>query len=181
MKLDLRESQQAHRLARKGRQQELRDNMQAAAGKSFDSLRRDLITAEHEETHRAESLASLHGQPRVLCDMRIARIRSKWARKEWALSDMESRACFINNRWDSHMDDLNAADRDKLCWWGNMMLPENAGVINYIGTLPVSLYTSDAADDRQCVDLGGRRIIKKKKVVSGGGNSVKIPCCSEFN
>ena len=34
------------------------------------------------------------------------------------------------------------------------------------GTLPVSaqrclLYTSDAADDMQCVDLGGRRIIKK--------------------
>eukprot|EP00825_Cyclidium_porcatum_P048732 TRINITY_DN8262_c0_g1_i1.p1 TRINITY_DN8262_c0_g1~~TRINITY_DN8262_c0_g1_i1.p1 ORF type:complete len:149 (-),score=15.20 TRINITY_DN8262_c0_g1_i1:5-451(-) len=26
------------------------------------------------------------------------------------------------------------------------------------------LYTSDAADDMQCVDLGGRRIIKKKKV-----------------
>ena len=73
MKLDLRESQQAHRLARKGRQQELRDNMQAAAGKSFDSLRRDFITAEHEETHRAESRASLHGQPRVELDMRMAR------------------------------------------------------------------------------------------------------------
>eukprot|EP00831_Metopus_contortus_P025650 TRINITY_DN22045_c0_g1_i2.p3 TRINITY_DN22045_c0_g1~~TRINITY_DN22045_c0_g1_i2.p3 ORF type:complete len:126 (-),score=38.54 TRINITY_DN22045_c0_g1_i2:95-472(-) len=27
------------------------------------------------------------------------------------------------------------------------------------------LYTSDAADDTPCVDLGGRRIIKKKKVV----------------
>ncbi|CZR99635.1 hypothetical protein CDFC105_64481 [Clostridioides difficile] len=25
------------------------------------------------------------------------------------------------------------------------------------------LYTSDAADDMQCVDLGGRRIVKKKK------------------
>ncbi len=25
------------------------------------------------------------------------------------------------------------------------------------------LHTSDAADDRLCVDLGGRRIIKKKK------------------
>ena len=25
------------------------------------------------------------------------------------------------------------------------------------------LYTSDAADDMQCVDLGGRRIIKKNK------------------
>ena len=26
------------------------------------------------------------------------------------------------------------------------------------------LYTSDAADDPLCVDLGGRRIIKKKKL-----------------
>ena len=27
------------------------------------------------------------------------------------------------------------------------------------------LYTSDAADDLLCVDLGGRRIIKKKKIL----------------
>ena len=27
------------------------------------------------------------------------------------------------------------------------------------------LYTSDAADDMQCVDLGGRRIIKKVFIV----------------
>eukprot|EP00825_Cyclidium_porcatum_P040843 TRINITY_DN5253_c0_g1_i1.p1 TRINITY_DN5253_c0_g1~~TRINITY_DN5253_c0_g1_i1.p1 ORF type:complete len:191 (+),score=21.99 TRINITY_DN5253_c0_g1_i1:45-617(+) len=31
------------------------------------------------------------------------------------------------------------------------------------------LYTSDAADDMQCVDLGGRRIIKKKKKTSSTG------------
>ena len=30
-------------------------------------------------------------------------------------------------------------------------------------TSPVSYYTSDAADERSSVDLGGRRIIKKKK------------------
>ncbi|MCT7460888.1 hypothetical protein N5V54_22050, partial [Escherichia coli] len=29
--------------------------------------------------------------------------------------------------------------------------------------IAVSLYTSDAADDGESVDLGGRRIIKKKK------------------
>ena len=28
------------------------------------------------------------------------------------------------------------------------------------------LYTSDAADDLLCVDLGGRRIIKKKKKIT---------------
>ena len=27
------------------------------------------------------------------------------------------------------------------------------------------LYTSDAADERSSVDLGGRRIIKKKKII----------------
>eukprot|EP01017_Pseudomicrothorax_dubius_P044829 TRINITY_DN762_c0_g1_i6.p1 TRINITY_DN762_c0_g1~~TRINITY_DN762_c0_g1_i6.p1 ORF type:complete len:106 (+),score=25.96 TRINITY_DN762_c0_g1_i6:68-385(+) len=30
------------------------------------------------------------------------------------------------------------------------------------------LYTSDAADDLLCVDLGGRRIIKKKKLENEG-------------
>ena len=29
------------------------------------------------------------------------------------------------------------------------------------------LYTSDAADDMQCVDLGGRRIIKKERCEVG--------------
>ena len=32
-----------------------------------------------------------------------------------------------------------------------------------VQALDLSLYTSDAADDLLCVDLGGRRIIKKKK------------------
>ena len=31
---------------------------------------------------------------------------------------------------------------------------------------PCLLYTSDAADERSSVDLGGRRIIKKKKNVN---------------
>ena len=38
------------------------------------------------------------------------------------------------------------------------------------------LYTSDAADERSSVDLGGRRIIKKKKSVTlqaGHGTNVK--------
>src|SRR5450756_3140542 len=32
-----------------------------------------------------------------------------------------------------------------------------------VSRTPCLLYTSDAADDLLCVDLGGRRIIKKKK------------------
>ena len=36
----------------------------------------------------------------------------------------------------------------------------------FIGCL---LYTSDAADERSSVDLGGRRIIKKKKNIEIGG------------
>ena len=34
------------------------------------------------------------------------------------------------------------------------------------------LYTSDAADERSSVDLGGRRIIKKKKKVDHGGRRI---------
>ena len=41
------------------------------------------------------------------------------------------------------------------CWesWQNYQMQ----------VLPCLLYTSDAADERSSVDLGGRRIIKKKK------------------
>ena len=34
------------------------------------------------------------------------------------------------------------------------------------------LYTSDAADERSSVDLGGRRIIKKKKNIETSGVSI---------
>ena len=42
--------------------------------------------------------------------------------------------------------------------------PQNAATPTVVET-PQSclLYTSDAADDLLCVDLGGRRIIKKKR------------------
>eukprot|EP00825_Cyclidium_porcatum_P035910 TRINITY_DN376_c0_g2_i3.p1 TRINITY_DN376_c0_g2~~TRINITY_DN376_c0_g2_i3.p1 ORF type:complete len:426 (-),score=81.75 TRINITY_DN376_c0_g2_i3:19-1296(-) len=40
---------------------------------------------------------------------------------------------------------------------------ENPEVERFLNTYICLLYTSDAADDMQCVDLGGRRIIKKKK------------------
>ena len=36
----------------------------------------------------------------------------------------------------------------------------------YAEALPCLLYTSDAADERSSVDLGGRRIIKKKKKIA---------------
>ena len=38
-----------------------------------------------------------------------------------------------------------------------------AGLADLTGRQVCLLYTSDAADDLLCVDLGGRRIIKKKK------------------
>ena len=40
---------------------------------------------------------------------------------------------------------------------------------------PCLLYTSDAADERSSVDLGGRRIIKKKTdIAHGGGHETSI-------
>ena len=37
---------------------------------------------------------------------------------------------------------------------------------------PCLLYTSDAADERSSVDLGGRRIIKKKKTEIDGMGAI---------
>ena len=60
-------------------------------------------------------------------------------------------------------------------WTAFRMGPWKHGQWNHVGSAfeePVAkldrlgaclLYTSDAADDLLCVDLGGRRIIKKKK------------------
>eukprot|EP00658_Telonema_sp_P-2_P048405 TRINITY_DN36821_c0_g1_i2.p1 TRINITY_DN36821_c0_g1~~TRINITY_DN36821_c0_g1_i2.p1 ORF type:complete len:126 (-),score=25.25 TRINITY_DN36821_c0_g1_i2:116-493(-) len=43
--------------------------------------------------------------------------------------------------------------------------PANAGTTNSTRIDTCLLYTSDAADEEDSVDLGGRRIIKKKKKV----------------
>ena len=40
--------------------------------------------------------------------------------------------------------------------------------------MPCLLYTSDAADERSSVDLGGRRIIKKKNTESSAGRPMRI-------
>ena len=47
---------------------------------------------------------------------------------------------------------------------GELIVQELFPVYKSYASLPLCLlYTSDAADDTPCVDLGGRRIIKKKK------------------
>ena len=45
----------------------------------------------------------------------------------------------------------------KHTWLKGIQVSSNEGPRRF----PCLLYTSDAADDMQCVDLGGRRIIKK--------------------
>ena len=42
------------------------------------------------------------------------------------------------------------------------------------GIQPCLLYTSDAADDLLCVDLGGRRIIKKKTTTTPPMHSLAV-------
>src|SRR5450756_982365 len=50
-----------------------------------------------------------------------------------------------------------------VAWYdGHMKPPASPLAARHLPT-PCLLYTSDAADDLLCVDLGGRRIIKKKK------------------
>ena len=45
------------------------------------------------------------------------------------------------------------------------MLQRELELLEWTFLRPCLLYTSDAADDLLCVDLGGRRIIKKKKSI----------------
>src|SRR5450756_1954277 len=76
------------------------------------------------------------------------------------------------NEMDTFADDLSALI-DTLDLKGTTLVGHSMGggeVARYIGrhgtkriARAVLLYTSDAADDLLCVDLGGRRIIKKKK------------------
>ena len=44
-----------------------------------------------------------------------------------------------------------------------MLIPTHVLAVEFAVVGPCLLYTSDAADERSSVDLGGRRIIKKKK------------------
>ena len=44
---------------------------------------------------------------------------------------------------------------------------------NFTHDICCLLYTSDAADDMQCVDLGGRRIIKKFVSSASGESSLR--------
>eukprot|EP00658_Telonema_sp_P-2_P004858 TRINITY_DN11817_c0_g1_i3.p1 TRINITY_DN11817_c0_g1~~TRINITY_DN11817_c0_g1_i3.p1 ORF type:complete len:236 (-),score=80.33 TRINITY_DN11817_c0_g1_i3:47-754(-) len=60
------------------------------------------------------------------------------------------------------------------------LAPEQASSAGFDGELPLHvacaclLYTSDAADEEDSVDLGGRRIIKKKKKKKCGANEMEI-------
>ena len=59
--------------------------------------------------------------------------------------------------------DRSAADCGEQAEARRDMLAVKSGRDLCAGIRPCLLYTSDAADDLLCVDLGGRRIIKKKK------------------
>ena len=57
-------------------------------------------------------------------------------------------------------------------FWASVLMMNELNPVAPSSTTPFStpltgclLYTSDAADERSSVDLGGRRIIKKKKII----------------
>ena len=50
-----------------------------------------------------------------------------------------------------------------------MLVPEKTKALTSTNHTTCLLYTSDAADERSSVDLGGRRIIKKKTTEYIGG------------
>ena len=61
---------------------------------------------------------------------------------------------------------LPAFTRDGKASWDNIYTPAHRVASAPVVLLPgCLLYTSDAADERSGVDLGGRRIIKQKKIL----------------
>ena len=65
--------------------------------------------------------------------------------------------CIRDRRWQSRVDYTKASDVD---YFKDL---ETSSITAQRRTSLCLLYTSDAADERSSVDLGGRRIIKKKK------------------
>ena len=59
---------------------------------------------------------------------------------------------------------------------GMFRMKDEAGGDDKVLCVPCLLYTSDAADERSSVDLGGRRIIKKK---NKGGHKADGARCTE--
>src|SRR5680860_1435703 len=72
-------------------------------------------------------------------------------RREHRLGEREARLDTEGRHLEERADSLVAAESD--------IDTRRAGLLDIC-----LLYTSDAADDLLCVDLGGRRIIKKKKI-----------------
>ena len=64
-------------------------------------------------------------------------------------------------------DRFNTIKKEKIIAQNFMFASNNGMIVNsmFIKENSCLLYTSDAADERSSVDLGGRRIIKKKKSI----------------
>ena len=63
-------------------------------------------------------------------------------------------------------DSIGALQRDRRRPGGCVLdhvIEAHGDIVGECGVHACLLYTSDAADDLLCVDLGGRRIIKKKQ------------------
>ena len=68
--------------------------------------------------------------------------------------------CIRDRHSEVHHERWCQAERDRVDERVELLAERAAGVGRCL------LYTSDAADERSSVDLGGRRIIKKKKEIS---------------
>ena len=68
-----------------------------------------------------------------------------------------SEMCIRDSEYTVHEDVAVTGESFVIAW------PDDDDMLQAFHNDACLLYTSDAADDLLCVDLGGRRIIKKKK------------------
>ena len=108
---------------------------------------------------RPDGVHSQQVQTQRVGDGRFYHVKNRQWEELWADGQ------FIYRGTDtSHSEDTYYTLRDEPGGYGSRWCPR---------TMNCLLYTSDAADERSSVDLGGRRIIKKKNSVQVG-----VPYCS---
>ena len=107
----------------------------ALARKSWMELHRVLAFEEHKDVSRIHRFAYVHNQPQAELDIQRAQIYRKWMQRRTALEHLETHEGAIRTAHHKRMDELQAANEEKLVQWCALiekLMPESA---TFLGSL----------------------------------------------
>eukprot|EP00831_Metopus_contortus_P014702 TRINITY_DN16095_c0_g1_i2.p1 TRINITY_DN16095_c0_g1~~TRINITY_DN16095_c0_g1_i2.p1 ORF type:complete len:254 (-),score=67.32 TRINITY_DN16095_c0_g1_i2:25-765(-) len=125
------------------------ERMHAEYEKNLDNVKREEQQKKEQSKEIASTLQELYN------DDVVTESRTRVVSPSYPNGNVDSRK---NSEFHDYLDAVQVPHYEDILQYGKR---SNFGITR----VPYSclLYTSDAADDTPCVDLGGRRIIKKKK------------------